>query len=117
MGFILFLVSIIIGTLFIPIALIYDFIKCFYHHHIGEAFKSLNEKFTILAVALDEYGNKVGYEILNDALLAKGSTYKYGTNDGDTISFVTHKNMVDGTLTPFGKFLAKVLIMCKDTAF
>jgi hypothetical protein len=116
MGFILWIVSIILGIILLPAGFLYGFIKCFWKKQIGSAFHNLNHKFLILAMAVDEYGNLTCNEILDDTLLSRRSTFPFGA-DGATISSVVASNYYAGTLTGFGRFVASVLRLCKDTAF
>lgn len=69
-----------------------------------------------MALALDCYGNYAFEYTFNGAFLKKESVYKYGERL-ETISKVTAKNYYANTLTLFGRFFAKILILFKDKAF
>lgn len=116
MGLILFIISVLLGSIILPAGVIYGFFKCFYKRQIGAAFINVNNKFSLFARALDEYGNLVCAELLQATVTKKTSVHPFGI-DGLTISEVTRQNYDAGTLTGFGKCLAKILILFKDTAF
>jgi len=69
-----------------------------------------------LAFMLDLFGNYMIKYPANDLMLKKESIYKYGTNI-KTISHITAFNYKNKTLTKFGLFVAKIMILCRDKAF
>src|SRR5690348_6952262 len=116
MGFLLYLLSIFLGIFAIPTGLCVVFFKSIYHKHFYAALINVNKKFYLLAKANDEYCNLVFPELFNAILLTKNSRHPCG-KDGETISQVVAANLKNQTLTGFGRFLARILIAAKDTAF
>lgn len=85
-----------------PIFILYAILK--------KAFKpkELGEYFHWVAFSIDQMGNVMGAPIMNDILLKKTSTHKYGNPD-ETISHVTGVNYVAQQLTTPGYFVAHTL--------
>lgn len=108
MGFILYLVSILIRIPVLFFGIIYGIIKSFYNNHIGNGFKNLNRKFYVMAASIDKYGNAVCSELFNDVLIKKESEYKFGKIN-QTISAVIGYNVKYNTLTKFGKTINNIL--------
>lgn len=108
MGFLLYIISVILGILLIPVGIIYGFFRNFYHTHIGYAIKKTNAKFLKMAVGLDIFGNVYGEELLNTLLIKREATYKFG-EFGTTVSAILGASQYFGTLTPLGKAIANTL--------
>ena len=98
----------IVAILSIP----YSIVKLVITGRFGE----LLHWFHQLAFMLDLFGNYMIKYAGSDLLLTKESKYKYGRNI-KTISHVTAYNYERNTLTLFGRFIAKIMILCKDKAF
>lgn len=116
MGFVLFLLSIVLGIIILPAGLIFGVIKCFWKRHFDIGLQNLNKKFYTLAEALDIYANRICHELFDATLITKQSKHVFG-DKGETISMVVATNYYANTLTGFGKLLAIILIYFKDTAF
>ncbi|MBC7535109.1 MAG: hypothetical protein H7258_05390 [Ferruginibacter sp.] len=108
MGFLAWVVSFLLSLFFVPIGMIYGFIKCFNGHSLKQAFKTLDNKFFRMAVSKDQYGNVVCEELFNSTLRKKESKHSFGDED-ETISSVIGKNLRDDTLSIAGKVLNKIL--------
>jgi len=104
MGILLFIVASILNTILLPLALIWAVVEAFWQRGWKSALKRINEYFFNLAISLDQFGNVVCKEILNDALIDSTSPHKFGHPD-ETISSVLGKNKRAGTLLKIGKGL------------
>lgn len=107
MGFLLYILAILLGCILLPIGFIYGFIKQIYKRQFFRSFKVLDAKFFKLATSIDRYGNICCAELLN-ATLIKNSIYLFG-NGQETISSVLGRNLEDGKLTTTGYYLHKLL--------
>lgn len=101
-NFLLFLSSLILAVVLLPISFLYDIIKAI-------KFKKKRSIFLEVALCIDIIGNKYCEDLFNDKLItAEG--YKFGTS-GQTISCVLGFNQAYGTLTKTGERLAGLLDM------
>jgi len=108
-GFLQFVLSILLKLiLFFPM-LVLNFFMALKHRKSSEYYHNL-------AYINDIYGNFLMSYILNKLFLKKYALYKYGV-EFVTISHITAVNYYSHTLTNFGEFFAKILILCKDKAF
>lgn len=109
MGFLLYILSRVIGFLFIPLGILYSIFKSIYKNKLfSEGFPEINKKFTAMAIAFDIYGNQVGKEILTDFLLKDKTIHPFGKKN-ETISQALGWNKYYFNLTKPGKCLDKVL--------
>lgn len=109
MGIILYIVSLIISVILLPVGFIYMIFKMIYKRKFfQEGLPAINQKFKKLATAVDIYGNVACSELFNDILIKKESVDRFG-NYGETISSVIGKNKLTNTLTNTGKILDAVL--------
>lgn len=102
MKILVFIISVILLWVFTPVFVVYAMVRYVFN------IKVLGDYFYSIAFAIDQLGNVMGAPIMNDLLLKKESTYKYGNPD-QTISHVTGVNYKNKTLTVGGYFLAHVL--------
>lgn len=100
MGFLLFIIALIIKRILEPVMYIINSIIALFK---GE-WDQYNED---LAISLDQYGNGLCRYLFSYIFVKKGG-YRFGNID-ETISSVLGKNKVTGTLTLLGKGLAYVL--------
>ena len=96
--FILFLVSVLLGAVLLPIGLLYSLIKFKFRLH---------KYFLVVAIAIDQLGNVVMQDLFNDIMITKDG-YKFG-NEDETISSVIGKNQLLGTLRFMGRLLNGLL--------
>ena len=108
MGFILFVISILLRIPIVFLGIVYGLFKSFYKNHIGNGFKNANLKFLVIATSIDKYGNVVCMELFNDVLIKQESKYKFGKIN-QTISAIIGYNLKYNTLTKFGLFINKIL--------
>lgn len=104
MGFLLFIISLVLKRFLEPFMYIYSSI-------IALSKGEWNQYNEDLAVAIDQYGNGLARYLFNQALVKSVGDvlpHKFGNID-ETISSCIGKNKVKGTLTLLGKFLDKVL--------
>ncbi len=102
-GFLLFLVSIILFILTTPFGFIYGL----GYTLLTNSFRGLGGFFLEIAVSIDQLGNVIMQHMLNLFWVKKGG-YKFGNGD-ETISSVLGKNKIQKTLTGFGKFMVAIL--------
>jgi len=102
MGILLFIAAVILNLILLPVALIWGVVESFWQRGLGSALKRINKYFFDLAISLDQFGNVVCKELLNDALIKSSSPYKFGNPD-ETISSVLGKNKREGHLLKIGK--------------
>jgi len=107
MGFILFIISIVLTILTVPFGILYTVFKFIFRFKFKLLFKVGNGYFYKFALAIDQMGNVAMQDLFNDIFITKAG-YKFGFED-ETISSVLGKNEVLKTLTRFGKVLVKVL--------
>ena len=109
MGAILYIISLIISIILLPLGFVYMIFKMVYKRRFfQEGLPAINQKFLKLATAVDIYGNVACSELFNDTLIKKDSVDKFG-NYGETISSVIGKNKLTNTLTKTGKILDAIL--------
>lgn len=108
MGIRLFIASILIAMVMLPLGLWWGIVKAFYHHDFRTGCSLANHKMILLATALDKYGNVVCAELFNAILITKGSAYPFGHIE-QTISQVIGYNLINGTLSKTGKLLNSIL--------
>lgn len=101
MGFILLIIARILSWILFPIGWMYSLIT------FRLKLSRLNEYAFTIALSLDQLGNVVLANIMNDFLI-KSEGYKFGNPD-DTISAVLGVNKFKGTLLPAGKAIAYIL--------
>jgi hypothetical protein len=101
MGLILLIIARILSWILFPIGWIYSLIT------FRLKLSRLNEYAFTIALSLDQLGNVVLANIMNDFLI-KSEGYKFGNPD-DTISAVLGVNKLKGTLSPAGKAIAYIL--------
>ena len=107
MGFILFIISIVLTILTVPLGIVYTVVKFIYRNKFRLLFKISNGYFYKFALAIDQLGNVAMQDLFNDIFITKEG-YKFGFED-ETISSVLGKNEVLMTLTSLGKVLVKIL--------
>jgi hypothetical protein len=109
MGLLLYILSRLLGLIFIPVALIYSIIQSIYRRKFfAEGIPDINAKFMSMAVAFDMYGNAVGKEIFNDTLIKDKTLHPFGKK-GETISQAIGWNKYYNNLTKTGKILDNIL--------
>ena len=109
MGLLLYILSRLLGLIFIPIALIYTIIRSIYHRRFfAEGLPDINSKFMSIAVAFDMYGNVVGKEMFNNTLIKDKKIHPFG-KEGETISQAIGWNKKRNNLSKTGKQLDAVL--------
>lgn len=102
-GILLFLVSIILFIITVPIGFVYGLLfNLFTKFIVG-----LGDYCLKIAISIDQLGNVIMQHILNHLWITKEG-YKFGNRD-ETISSVLGKNIETNTLTGFGKAINKVL--------
>lgn len=106
MGLVLFIVARFLQWLLTPIFFIYAIFRFRDSRRISKYFHDV-------AFSIDQMGNVMGAPIMNDVLLKKEATYKFGNFD-HTISHVIGYNYLDGKLTRVGKFVAWCLNMVDE---
>jgi len=102
MKILILIVAVVLLWLLSPVFIIYALFKFLFR--IGQ----LSEYCYWLAFAIDQMGNVMGAPIMNDVLLKKEATHKYGNPD-ETISHVTGVNYLSKMLTSGGYFVAHCL--------
>lgn len=109
MGIFLWILSLIIGIVLIPIGLLYSLFSAIWKNKFfAEGLPNINKKCLILATALDIFGNVVCSELFNSILISKTSEHKFGKY-GETISEVIGYNLINNTLSNAGKILNNIL--------
>lgn len=103
MGFLLFIVSLVLKRFLEPFIYIYCSIVA-----LGKG--EWNQYNTDLAIATDQYGNGLSKYLFNMLLIKKEAVHKFGNID-ETISSVIGKNKVAGTLTWLGHVVDLMLDM------
>lgn len=108
MGFLMWIISLIVSPIILLSGIIYGFYHGFKNHHIGVGFKNADVKFMVMAKSVDKYGNALCAELFNDLLITKQSKYYFG-DISQTISMVIGYNVREGTLSKSGKLLNHIL--------
>ena len=102
-GLLLFVISLILAVLTVPLGFIYGI----GHAIITKGITGLGEYTLKIAISIDQLGNVIMQHLLNLLWIRKGG-YKFGNRD-ETISSALGRNKVLGTLTGFGKLMDKIL--------
>jgi 8-oxo-dGTP diphosphatase len=107
-GSILFLVSIFLALILIPLGFLWSVSEAFFKRSFKQGFKRMDSFFMDIAISIDQTGGVMCKELFNDALISHKSKNKFGNPD-ETISSVLGKNEKEGTLIFLGKALNFVL--------
>lgn len=107
MGFLLFLVAVLLAVVFMPVGFIYTTIRLWIKANFKTWWKRMGEYYLIIALSIDQMGNVIMKEFFNDVLIYKNG-HKFG-NEDETISSVLGKNQKTGTLRRLGRWLNWVL--------
>jgi hypothetical protein len=99
MGYILFIIGLIVSIPIYTLGLLYGVGKLVYLY--------TNEIFKTLAIGLSQFGNVVCADLFNDTLITKDGI-KFGAT-GNTTSKFLGINKKNGTLTWLGKKIAQFL--------
>ena len=102
-GFLLFLISILLFIFTLPIGFLYGI----FHGLLKKGIVGLGEYLLKIAISIDQLGN-VGMQHLLNLLWIKKGGYKFGNRD-ETISSALGRNNQLGTLTKFGAAIDKFL--------
>lgn len=108
MGFIFFIVSMVLGWILIPMGVIWGFVEAFVKRGFKSSLKRLNKYFFDIAISIDQLGNVACKELFNDVLIRYYSKNRFGNPD-ETVSSVLGKNKRDNTLTVAGNVLERIL--------
>jgi hypothetical protein len=108
MGIILYILSILLGILLLPLGITYGIIYSFIDQHFKTGLKKADNKFLELAKAIDKYGNVACAELFNHTLIKENSKHKFG-DIKETISAVIGYNLLAGTLSKTGRILNSIL--------
>jgi hypothetical protein len=112
MGFIHIILALVLRPIVGIISVPYTFVKLLFTGRIGELLHWLHQ----LAFMIDLFGNYLIKYAGTDTMLKSDAVYKYGRNI-KTISHITAYNYKYNKLTWFGRFVAYIMILCKDKAF
>ena len=107
MGIILFIISVILAVIFLPIGFAYSVIKLWFSVRFITWWRRINQYIRTMAVSIDQLGNVIMQDFFNDLLITKEG-YKFGFED-ETISSCIGKNKELNTLTFLGNILDKIL--------
>lgn len=108
MGLVLYILSIILSLILLPIGFIYGVFASFWKHRFKTGIRNVDRKFLELAKGIDKYGNVACAELLNATLITKDSPYRFGRIE-QTISKVIGYNYLYGYLTYTGRVLNQIL--------
>ena len=103
----LLLIALLLAAIMIPIGFLITPIFVFVQSGADEAFNKIGSYFKGIAIVIDQTGNIV-LEYAFNTWLIKVSGYQFG-NSQETISSVLGKNLVAGTLSMTGLWLANLL--------
>ncbi len=103
MGILLFLISIVLLVLTVPLGFLYGIFYALF----TKGLKGLGEYTLKIAVSIDQLGNVVMQHLLN-LLWIRKKGYKFGNRD-ETISSALGRNKKRGTLNGFGKAIDWIL--------
>lgn len=106
MGYILFLVALLLFPIFALWGFVEILISLFYKRKFWKGLKNLGDIFKLLAIQIDKMLNVI-LQIPANRLLQKDG-YKFG-NLNDTLSTALGKNKQQSTLTKFGLTICKIL--------
>tara|TARA_R110000851_G_scaffold327155_1_gene496399 strand:- start:1 stop:357 length:357 start_codon:yes stop_codon:yes gene_type:complete len=101
LGFILLIISILLSAILLPVGWLYSLFT------LRLSIKRLGSYFKTIAISIDQLGNVVLSNLLNDVLIDKNG-YKFGDED-ETISKVLGINKANNTLLKTGKIVSSVL--------
>jgi len=107
MGFLLFIISILLTVLTVPLGMIYTVFKFIFKNKFVLLFKISNGYFYKFALAIDQMGNVAMQDLFNDIFI-KRSGYQFG-NEDETISSVLGKNERLQSLSGLGKLIVRFL--------
>ena len=107
MGFLLFIISVILTIITVPLGMLYTILKLLFNGKFAVLFKISNGYFYRFALAIDQMGNVAMQDLFNDIFILKNG-YKFGNLD-ETISSVLGKNERTKTLTDLGRALVRIL--------
>jgi hypothetical protein len=107
MGFLLFIIAVVLTIITVPFGILYGFIKCLLNFDVKTLFRKTNKYFKLLAISIDQMGNVAMQDLFNDILILKKG-YKFGDED-ETISSVLGKNERTQTLTNLGRSIVSFL--------
>lgn len=107
MGFILFIVSVVLSLVIYPLAFLTSIITGFRKVSFKVGLKKLNRQFMDIAVSIDATGNVVCDDLLN-VIWISSKGYRFG-NRKETVSSVLGKNQQAKTLTWLGRLIAWIL--------
>ncbi len=110
MGFLLWILSVLLSALLLPVGLLYGLFAAIYKQKFfAEGLPVIDRKFFRLAAAIDVLGNVVCGELFNALLIDKRRSRVHFGLYKNTISQVLGWNKLDGTLTRLGKAVDAVL--------
>ena len=101
LGFVLLIISILLSVILLPLGWLYSLVT------LRLSVKRLGAYFKTIAIAVDQLGNVVMSNLLNDILI-KDYGYKFGDED-ETISKVLGINKANNTLLKIGKIVSSIL--------
>ncbi len=107
MGLLLFIISILLTIVTVPLGILYTALKLLFKGKFGVLFRVSNGYFYKFALAIDQMGNVAMQDLFNDIFI-KNDGYKFGDED-ETISSVLGKNERNNQLTVLGKGIVKIL--------
>lgn len=107
MGLLLFIISILLTIITVPIGMLYTIIKLTFNGKFAVLFRVTNGYFYRFALAIDQMGNVAMQDLFNDIFILKNG-YKFGDVD-ETISSVLGKNERLLTLTLLGRIIVNIL--------
>jgi len=112
MGFVLFLVSIVLVSILSLVSMVFTPIYYLITFKWKSGLNQLDKWFLCLAIGLDQFGNASCSKVLDLTMQKNG--VKFGDVD-TTVSYILGRNKYKGTLTWFGKFICFVLhVIDKD---
>lgn len=97
-NFILFIVSVLLSIIFVPLGFLYALFR---------KFREFGKYLFQIAFTIDQSGNTIMQHFFNDVLIKEDGA-KFGNPD-ETISSVMGRNQQKGTLRTLGKFLNWIL--------
>ena len=122
----LFVLAVTLAVALLPLGIIYSFVRRMIGMRFKDWMKLFGDYFFALAHSVDQFGNVMLGDIMNDTLARTQPTwgyeeqtqswyvsywahpYKFGHMD-ETISSAIGKNKANGTLTVLGKFISWLL--------
>ena len=107
MGFILFIVSVVLTSILTAFSFIYELIRSIYKVRFVTGLKKIDNWFLKGAVSIDQFGNGSCAGLLNLTMRKKGG-HDFGDIDV-TVSCVLGWNDNNNTLTKFGKVVVWIL--------